>query len=86
MKKHQIISKYQSGFQQNQSTTDQLVQLEAFIRDGFVCRHHVITAFFDLEKAYNLEIWNYEGHIQHRSKRKTNHIYSKFSFKLYFQS
>lgn len=53
MKKHQIISKYQSGFQQNQSTTDQLVQLEAFIRDGFVWRHHVITAYFDLEKAYN---------------------------------
>ena len=53
-----FISNYQSGFRYGYSTTDQLVRLEAFIRDGFVRNHHVVSVFFDLEKAYDTT-WKY---------------------------
>jgi len=44
---------YQSGFQQNQSTTDQLVRLESYIHEAVVRREHVVSVFFDLEKAFD---------------------------------
>jgi ribonuclease HI len=53
-----LISKCQSGFRHGRSTTDHLVRLESFIRDGFVRGHHVVSVFFDLEKAYDTT-WKY---------------------------
>jgi len=44
-----LISKYQSGFRHGRSTSDQLVRLESFIRDGFVRGQHVVSVFFDLD-------------------------------------
>ena len=42
----------------NRSTIDQLVRMETFIRDGFIRDHHVVSVFFDLEKAYDTT-WKY---------------------------
>lgn len=53
-----LLSEYQSGFRKQRSTTDQLVRLESFIREAFVCREHVVSVFFDLEKAYDTT-WKY---------------------------
>ena len=41
-----------------QTTTDQLIKLEAFIRDSFLKGNHVVSVFFDLEKAYDT-VWKY---------------------------
>ena len=48
-----IITKYQCGFQKGRSTTDHLVRLETYIRQGFVKNQHTVGVFFDLEKAYD---------------------------------
>ena len=52
------ISRFQSGFRTDRSTTDNLVRLETFIRDAFIKKEHVVAVFFDLEKAYDTT-WRY---------------------------
>jgi ribonuclease HI len=52
------ISRAQSGFRKQRSTLDHLVCLETFIRDGFIRGDHVVSVFFDLEKAYDTT-WKY---------------------------
>ena len=58
LERNGLITKYQSGFRHNRSTTDQLIRLESFIRNGIVRDHHVVSVFFDLEKAYDTT-WKY---------------------------
>ena len=53
-----LISSVQSGFRSERSTNDNLVRLETFIRDAFVKKEHVVSVFFDLEKAYDTT-WKY---------------------------
>ena len=47
------ISRFQSGFRTDCSTTDNLVRLETFIRDAFIKKTHVVAVFFDLVKAHD---------------------------------
>ena len=47
------ISRFQSGFRSDRSTTDNLVRLATFIHDAFIKMEHVVAAFFDLERAYD---------------------------------
>ena len=58
LEKNGLITKFQSGFRQNRSTIDQVIRLESFIRDGIIRGHHVVSVFFDLEKAYDTT-WKY---------------------------
>ena len=58
LEKNKILTEYQSGFRKSRSTTDQLVRLESYIREAFVRREHVVSVFFDLEKAYDTT-WKY---------------------------
>ena len=53
-----LLSPVQSGFRSERSTNDNLVRLETFIRDAFVKKEHVVSVFFDLEKAYDTT-WKY---------------------------
>ena len=53
LEKNKLLTEFQSGFRKQRSTTDQLVRFETFIREGFVRREHVVSVFFDLEKAYD---------------------------------
>ena len=48
----------QTGGLKGRSTIDHLSGLENTIRSAFVKREHVISVFFDLEKAYDLT-WKY---------------------------
>ena len=48
---HYHISRFQSGFRSDRSTTDNLVRLETFIRNAFIKKEHVVAVFFDVEKA-----------------------------------
>ena len=58
LEKKGLITRFQSGFRQNRSTVDQLIRLESYIRDGIIRGHHVVSIFFDLEKAYDTT-WKY---------------------------
>ena len=53
LERNQCISEFQSGFRKERSTTDHLVRLESFIREGLANDEHVVALFFDLEKAYD---------------------------------
>ena len=52
------ISRFQSGFRSDRSTTDNLVRLGTFIHEAFIKKEHVVAVFFDLEKAYDTT-WRY---------------------------
>jgi potassium voltage-gated channel Eag-related subfamily H protein 8 len=53
-----IITNFQSGFRKQRSTNDHLVRLETFIKKAFVNKEHLVSIFFDLEKAYDTT-WKY---------------------------
>ena len=53
LERHNVITEHQSGFRRRRSTVDNLVTLETSIRDAFVGRKHLVSIFFDLEKAYD---------------------------------
>ena len=48
-----LLTNIQCGFRQGRSTLDHLVRFETFIRNGFIQNEHVVSVFFDLEKAYD---------------------------------
>ena len=58
LESNDLISPIQSGFRSERSTNDHLIRLETFIRDAFANREHVVSVFFDLEKAYDTT-WRY---------------------------
>ena len=43
------ISRFQSGFISDRSTTDNLVRLETLMHDAFIKKEHVVAVFFELE-------------------------------------
>jgi ribonuclease HI len=53
LESNDFITPEQSGFRAQRSTMDHLVSLETYIRDGFAHGDHVVSVFFDLEKAYD---------------------------------
>ena len=53
LERNMVITEHQSGFRRRRSTVDNLVTLETSIRDAFVGRKHLVSIFFDLEKAYD---------------------------------
>ncbi|GFS79742.1 putative RNA-directed DNA polymerase from transposon X-element [Trichonephila clavipes] len=53
LEKEKRIPPLQSGFRKGRSTLDNLVFLEFHIRDAFVRRNHLVSLFFDIEKAYD---------------------------------
>ena len=58
LESNQFLTNVQCGFRQGRSTTDHLVRLETWIREGIATREHVVAVFFDLEKAYDTT-WKY---------------------------
>ena len=58
LEKNKIITPYQAGFRKNRSTNDQLIRFETLLRDAFIKNNHVVSIFFDLEKAYDTT-WKY---------------------------
>ena len=53
-----LITEAQSGFRKTRTTMDHLVRFETFVREGFLNRKHVVSIFFDIEKAYDTT-WKY---------------------------
>lgn len=50
---HKKIAQIQCGCRKCRSTIDHLVRLESMIRSGFANHEHVVSIFFDLQKAYD---------------------------------
>ena len=51
------ITSYPDTYQ-NQGTNDQLIRLKTYICNSLIKNHHVVSIFFDLEKAYGTT-WRY---------------------------
>ena len=45
LKSNNHISRFQSGFRSDRSTTDNLVRLETFTRDAFIKKEYVVAVF-----------------------------------------
>ena len=58
LESNNIITNFQSKFRHQRSTNDHLVRLETFIREAFIKKEHLVSVFFDLEKAYDTT-WKY---------------------------
>ena len=58
LESNKLISRFQSGFRSDRSTTDNLVRLETFIRDAFIKKDHVVAVFFIWKKTYD-PTWRY---------------------------
>ena len=52
-----FINKYQSGFRQNKSTDDHLFRLCQSVMESFNRGEHIVTAFLDIEKAFD-NVWH----------------------------
>ena len=53
-----MISSWQSGFRRGRSTIDNILALETNIRNAFLRQNHLVSIFFDIEKAYD-KTWRY---------------------------
>ncbi|GBM36835.1 hypothetical protein AVEN_82826-1 [Araneus ventricosus] len=53
LEKNGSITGFQSGFRKGCCTMDNLILLESAIRTTFLRRHHLVSIFFDIEKAYD---------------------------------
>ena len=53
LESNNIITNFQSGFRHQHSTNDHFVRLETFIREAFFKKEHLVSVFFDIEKAYD---------------------------------
>ena len=58
LESNNLISNIQCGFRQGRSTLDHLVRFKTYIRNAFAKNEHVVSIFFDLEKAYDTT-WKY---------------------------
>ena len=63
---NEILTKFQAGFRKNRSANDQLVRFESLLRDAFINKDHVVSIFFDLEKAYDTA-WKHGVKDMHES-------------------
>ncbi|GFV48670.1 probable RNA-directed DNA polymerase from transposon X-element [Trichonephila clavipes] len=58
LEKNKCIPLFQSDFRKGRSTLDNIITLENKIRNAFVRRNHLVSIFFDIEKAYD-RTWRY---------------------------
>ena len=58
LESHSLLTNLQSEFRSRRSTVDHLVRFETFCREAFIHNQHLVSVFFDLEKAYDTT-WKY---------------------------
>lgn len=58
LESNHLLHPLQSGFRRSRSTLDNILMLETSIREAFVRQHHLVSIFFDIEKAYD-HTWRY---------------------------
>ncbi|GBM74478.1 putative RNA-directed DNA polymerase from transposon BS [Araneus ventricosus] len=70
LKRTRCIPTFQFGFRKGRSTLDNIINLETQIRNAFVRRNHLVSIFFDIEKAYD-HTWRH-GTLLHDSEFQGN--------------
>ena len=55
---NKLFTNFQCSFRRRRSTMDHVVRLETSIREAIIQKQHLISIFFDLEKAYEIT-WRY---------------------------
>ena len=55
---HKLLTNVQCGFRSRRSTVAHLVRFETFCTEAFIRNQHLVSVFFDLEKAYDTT-WKY---------------------------
>ena len=58
LESHNLLTNVQCGLRSRRSTVDHLVRFETFCREAFIHNQHLVSVFFDLEKAYDTT-WKY---------------------------
>ena len=58
LESHNLLTNVQCAFRSRRCTVDHLVRFETFCREAFIHNHHLVSVFFDLEKAYDTT-WKY---------------------------
>ncbi|GBN76311.1 putative RNA-directed DNA polymerase from transposon X-element, partial [Araneus ventricosus] len=53
LEEKKLLTEFQSGFRYGRSTMDNILNLETAIRDAFITKKHLVSIFFDVEKAYD---------------------------------
>ena len=53
LERNKILAHIQCGGRQNRSTPDHLVRMENEVRKAYALNEHLISIYFDLEKAYD---------------------------------
>ncbi|GBO16986.1 putative RNA-directed DNA polymerase from transposon X-element [Araneus ventricosus] len=53
LEEKKLLTEFQSGFRYGRSTMDNILNLETAIRDAFITKKHLVSIFFDMEKAYD---------------------------------
>ena len=59
LESHKLLTNVQCGFRSKRSTVKHLVRFETFSREAFIHNQHLVSVFFDLEKAYDTT-WKFE--------------------------
>ena len=59
LESNKLLTNVQCGFRSRRSTVDHLVRFETVCREAFIHNQHLVSVFFDLEKAYDTT-WKYE--------------------------
>ena len=54
----EALTPFQGGFRHHRSTVDNILLLETSVREAFVRKQHLVSVFFDMEKAYD-RTWRY---------------------------
>ena len=63
LESHNLLTNVQCGFRSRRSTVDHLVRFETFCREAFIHNQHLVSVFFDLEKAYDIHGFGLRGHL-----------------------
>ena len=58
LESHKLLTNVQCGLRSRRSTDDHFVRFETFCREAFIHNQHLVSVFFDLEKAYDTT-WKY---------------------------
>ena len=58
LESHNLLTNEKCGFRSRCSTVDHLVRFDTFCRETFIHNQHLVSVFFDLEKAYDTT-WKY---------------------------
>ena len=58
LESHNLLTNVQCGSRSKRSMVDHLVTFETFCREAFIHNQHLVSVFFDLEKAYDTT-WKY---------------------------